>query len=368
MTIIDRIWKRRKKSGDQAPAIPRSVSHILEYPGAASALFGKALSLSVYDEMLEDPFVRSAVTVKKLGALAAPWTLDAGRGQDADRKLAFIQYAFDEMEGSVDGLLYDALDAIAKGFAILEMNFVRDRREFKGLVRIESAKPKDPAMFGFDVDEYLNVRRLTLHVPGEPPISLPIEKFVLFAYAQSYGRPTGVSDLRAAHRHWQIKKELIRQWSAHLEKFASPTVTGRYKRGLPEDAQGALLDALDRLQRQSAVVFPDDIEVGLLEASRQARSGYAEAIDYHNREIARAILGQTLTTDDSQRVGSLALGKVHLQILIMQLKGLRRSLAERVVNEQIIRPLIDANFEPGAYPKFRFEETELDAFRSGSVE
>jgi phage gp29-like protein len=96
-------------------------------------------------------------------------------------------------------------------------------------------------------------------------------------------------------------------------------------------------------------------------------SGYLEAIDYHNREIARAILGQTLTTEDSRRIGSLALGKVHLQVLIMQLAGLRRNLAERVMNEQFIRPLIELNFGPGLYPKLAFEEPDLDVFRTGKV-
>ena len=107
--------------------------------------------------------------------------------------------------------------------------------------------------------------------------------------------------------------------------------------------------------------------MSLLDGRRAAESGYLEAIDYHNREIARAILGQTLTTDDSRRVGSLALGKVHLQVLIMQLNGLRKDIAERVMNEQIIRPTVDLNFEGGSYPTFVFDEPELDVFRTGSV-
>lgn len=37
------------------------------------------------------------------------------------------------------------------------------------------------------------------------------------------------------------------------------------------------------------------------------------------------------------------------------------------MNEQIIRPIIDMNFGPGGYPKFAFEEPELDVFRTGSV-
>jgi phage gp29-like protein len=357
MKLFSRL--RPKKPNDAAQAIARTAKASLQFPGAANAMFGQRISLETYEEMLCDPLIKSAITVKKLGALAVPWEVVPNDSP----KTKFIQKNFAEMQGSVEGILFDAMDALAKGYAVLEKVIV----EINGTLRLHAVKPKDPALFGFAVDEFLNIESLTLHVPGEREKSLPAEKFVIYAHNQRYGRPTGESDLRSAHRHWKIKGELIRQWSAHLEKFASPTVTGKYKRGLPEQAQGALLDALDKIQRQSALIYPDDVEVALLEGEREARTSYLDAIDYHNREIARAILGQTLTTDDSRRVGSLALGKVHLQVLVMQLAGLRKELADRVMNEQIIRPLIDLNFSDDDYPVFRFIEPELDVFRTGKV-
>ncbi len=357
MKLFSRL--RSKKPKDYAPAIARAVKAGLTYPGAANAVFGQRISLDAYEEMLCDPLIKSAITVKKLGALAVPWELVP---QDSSRT-KFIEKMFANMQGSVDGILLNAMDALTKGYSVMEKVLIED----KGAIFLHAVKPKDPALFGFEVDEFLNVKSLSLHVPGEQERALPTDKFVIYAHNQRYGRPTGESDLRAAHRHWKIKSELIRQWSGHLEKFASPTVTGKYKRGLPEPAQGALLDALDKVQRQSALIYPDDVEVSLLEGGREARTAYLDAIDYHNREIARAILGQTLTTDDSRRVGSLALGKVHLQVLVMQLGGLRKDLAERVMNEQIIRPMIELNFGDGKYPVFRFIEPELDVFRTGKV-
>lgn len=44
-----------------------------------------------------------------------------------------------------------------------------------------------------------------------------------------------------------------------------------------------------------------------------------------------------------------------------------KNVAECVMNEQVIRPLIDMNFEPGNYPVFEFEEPDLDVFRTGKV-
>lgn len=357
MKIFSRIFSKRPK--DSAPAIARAAKAGLAYPGGSNAIFGQRVSLETYEEMLTDPLIKSAITVKKLGTLAVPWEIVP---KDSDRT-RFIEEMLAKMQGSVESVLFDAMDALAKGYSILEKVLIEDG----GSVRLHAVKPKDPALFGFEVDEFLNIVSLTLHIPGERSISLPRDKFVIYAHNQRYGRPTGESDLRSAHRHWKLKSDLIKQWSGHLEKFASPTVTGKYKRGLPEEAQGALLDALERIQRQSALIYPDDVEVALLEGGREARSAYLDAIDYHNREIARAILGQTLTTDDSRRVGSLALGKVHLQVLVMQLAGLRKDLAEKVMNEQIIRPMIELNFGDGESPVFRFMEPELDVFRTGKV-
>jgi phage gp29-like protein len=348
----------RKKKSETAPAIAKTSTLAYRYP------LDGVPGLRVYDEMLDDPLVRSAITVKKLGALAVPWKLQPSG--DA-RKDTFIETMFAEMDGSPTGVLYDALDAIAKGYSVMEKIYETDLTGFGPSVWIKKVKPKDPASFGFEVDEFLNINSLVLHVPGEGASELPPDKFIFYAYNRKYSQPYGESDLKSAYRHWRIKRALIEQWNAHLEKYASPAIVGKFQRGLSEEEQAALLDSLDKVQRQSALIHPDDIEVSLLDGRRTAESGYLEAIDYHNREIARAILGQTLTTDDSRRIGSLALGKVHLQVLIMQLNGLRQDVAERVMNEQIIRPVIDMNFGGGAYPRFVFEEPELDVFRTGNV-
>ncbi len=366
-------FSKKNKQADTAPAVSASVLGSLKYPGAMSSFFGQRIGFQIYEQMLSDPLIYSAFIVKKYGALAVPWEIlpaksgDGATPREAKERAEFIEEALENIRGGVFSVLYSALDALAMGYSVMEIIFDERNENSEKRITIQELKPKDPALFGFEVDEFLNLTGLRLHIPGEPPKDLPIEKFIVFTHNQKYNRPTGESDLNSAYRHWAIKKQMIAQWTSHLEKFASPTVVGKFKRGLPEMNQLQLLDALEKISRQSAVIHPDDVEVALLDARKEAQSGYAEAIDYHNREIARAILGQTLTTEDSRRIGSLALGKVHLQVLIMQLAGLRRNLADKVMNEGIIRRLIDLNFGGGIYPKFRFIEPDLDIFRTGKV-
>ncbi len=215
----------RKKNKEIAPALPRTSALAYRYP--TDGVPGHR----IYEEMLDDPLVRSAITVKKLGALAVPWRLESGGNS---RNLEFISAMFEEMDGSPTGILFDALDAVPKGFAVMEKIFDTDMQGFPGTVRLRAAKPKDPSQFGFDVDEFLNIKHLVLHVSGQGATELPPDKFVFYAYNRRYSQPHGESDLKSAYRHWRIKKELILQWNAHLEKYASPAIVGKFKRGLSE--------------------------------------------------------------------------------------------------------------------------------------
>ncbi len=223
-------------------------------------------------------------------------------------------------------------------------------------------------MFGVEVDAFGTLTGLTLQVPGEPAIRLPRDKFVVFQNRARYGRTKGRSDLDAAWRHWVMKSQLISAWKQHLERFAMPTLVGRSQRGVPSSEQSALLEALKTLASRSAVTFPNDIAVETIGGDKEASTGFLDAIEFHNREIARAILGQTLTTDEGRRVGSLALGKVHLQVLLIQLESVRREIADLVMTEQVIRPLVEVNFGPGLIPRFVFESMAPTAFVTGVLD
>ncbi len=313
-----------------------------------------------YDEMERDAMVQTALTVKRLGVLAAKWSIvscgDAARDRLAAELLA-------RMEGDPVSVLQGAMDAFAKGWSVQEMVLVEEG----GRVWLQAVRPKDPSSFGVEMDEFGAMTGLVLKVPGETERNLPLGKFVVYRHRSGYGRPKGMSDLDAAYPHWQAKRRLLEAWRAHLARFASPTLLGRYGPGVPAAQQEALLSALNKLPDHAALTVPTEIEVGTLGGATDASTGFMDAIAFHNREIARSILGQTLTTDEGARVGSLALGKVHLQVMLLQLQALRRELAEAVMTEGLLRPLIEMNLGPGPTPRFAFDESPVPAFTEGTA-
>lgn len=352
--------RKPKLTQDTAPQLTLWDRAAFALPGARLGQLG----YETYDEMLKDSMVQTVLTLKKLALMAAEFEIVAADASpDAKRKAEFVEQCFQRLEGSALDIVGHATDAFAKGWSVQELVFQQD----KGRYWLSAVRPKDPSLFGVKVDAFGRLEGLTLRVPGQSEIELPREKFVVYMHRRSYAQPKGTSDLDAAYRHWVAKQSLLAAWKLHLEKFAMPTVLGKYQRGLPADEQSRLLNALQDVQNNTAVIYPQEIDVTLLGGHKEPSTGFQEAIEFHNREIARAVLGQTLTTDEGRRVGSLALGKVHLQILLLQVNALRRELAETVMTEQVIRPLVELNFGPGSVPKFVFKDSGVSAFATGEL-
>lgn len=351
-------FKRKLPRREVAPTLTLPERQSLAQPGATHGL-----PLGTYDQMQTDSMVQTALTVKKLGVLAAPWEIVAGSDAESQRRARFVREAFDRMEGSPLTILHQAMDAFAKGWSLQELVY----RWSDGQLWLQAVRPKDPSYYGIEVDPFGRIQELRLRLPGESERTLPREKFVLFSHQGGYGNPKGRSDLDAAHRHWQAKQALLAAWRLHLERFAMPTVLAKIARGLPVEDQSALLNSLDNLHRITALLVPDEIDIDTLGGQKEPSTGFMEALEFHNREIARAILGQTLTTDEGRRVGSLAMGKVHLQVMLLQLEAIRRTLADQVMTEQVIRPLVELNFGPGPVPRFEFEGSPARSFVTGEV-
>jgi len=326
---------------------------------------------AVYDRMQQDAQVQACLTIKKFAVLSRGWQVHPASDDAADVRVAdFIRFALEDMRGSILDVLLNVLDAVAKGFSILEINYrIIDRKPWTGMIGLASIKAKDPSTFVFDTDEFLNVRSLrrTFSWPeggGPGERVLPPEKFVIYSYNPRYESPYGTSDLRAAYKHYWSKDVLMRFMNLYLEKYGSPTAKGSYKRGTPKQAQEELLRVLDKIQQETAIVIPDDVQIELLEAHRGGEAGYLQALEFHDKQIAKAILNQTLMTDEGMRVGSFALAKVHLDVLKMCLAKLKRDLEETVMREQVVRRLVEYNFGSAACPVFSLgplEDRDLES-------
>ena len=126
---------------------------------------------AIYDRMQTDAQVAACLNVKKFAVLSRGWEVHPLSDSREDTEAAdFVRFCLLDMRGSVLDALYKALDAVAKGFSVCEINYkVIESGPYKGMIGLESVKSKDPSTLGFELDQYLNVTGVTrLPLGGSP--------------------------------------------------------------------------------------------------------------------------------------------------------------------------------------------------------
>ncbi len=327
-----------------------------------------AQGFTTYRRMQNDPQVKACLSTKKFAVLSRGWEVHpADASPEAEAVAEFCRWTLADMRGSVLDNLFAVMDALALGVSVTEINYkVIDDGPHKGRIGIASLKSKNPEIFFFDVDSFLNLHALRI-AGGE---LLPPDKFLIYSYQPQYENPLGSSDLRAAYRSWMIKEQLLNWWAKYLEKFGMPTVRGSYdsKAGYSDKEKRGFLTALMQVHNETALMLPADMEVSLLEATRANEAGFEGAVAYMDRSIAKSILGETLTADSSDKGATYGLGQVHMDVLSFYLQKLQRDLEETVMTEQLLARLVKYNFAPGTpCPTFRLGKIDDGKLQTATV-
>jgi phage gp29-like protein len=355
------LWGRKAPLQEQAPAqgLTNALGKLSLYAAPLDPPPGGDAS---YRRMTHDPQVKACLDTKKFAVLSRGWEVHPASDSAEDVRTAdFCRWALSNMDGSILDAGYDVLDALAFGISLCEINYrLLDTGPWHGFIGLANIKPKDIRHFTIRTDEFYNVKALRLAAGTE----LDPAKFLLYTYMPRYGNPYGEADLRAAYQSWYAKYQILTWWNKYLEKFGIPTVVGSYaaKAGYTQAQQLAFLTQISQIQNESGLVVPDDLKLELLQSTNSAAPGatFDELVSYHDRAIAKSILGQTLTTDSTARGATYALGAVHFDVLRFYINKLTRDL-EGVMMYQLLGRLVGFNFPPGtATPLFKFGKIDDD--------
>jgi len=155
-------------------------------------------------------------------------------------------------------------------------------------------------------------------------------------------------------------------WSVFLERFGQPAIDASYKSGAADPEKEELEKVLEDWQNGTALAHSDNIIVQLLEAQKSGTSSYEGFTEYCNREIAKAILGQSVLTDSGQpgtQVSPKISNEIRRDLLLMDAATL-----QDVIEGQLVRWIVDFNFGLAVdAPHFVFEtEPEEDLTEAAS--
>jgi phage gp29-like protein len=150
------------------------------------------------------------------------------------------------------------------------------------------------------------------------------------------------------------KNLALKDWMIFVEVFGMPVRVARYDSSATAEEKRELLRMLETLGSNAAGIFSKAIELEIVEANRGTQPPpYDKMVDFLNREMSKAWLGQTLTTETSGLSGVFTASKVHEQVRKdIRADDIRKEA--RTVRRDLLAPLTAFRFGPGApVPHFR---------------
>lgn len=329
----------------------RSFAGLLRANDATLATRGGGRGLSIYDDIERDCHAYAVIQKRKMAPIAREWHVDPA--SDSARDRAAAELVTRHLKGvRFDRLCLDLMDAVLKGYAVVEILWRIEGRE----IVPTRAVARDQQRFVFD--EAGALRLLTPDAPVQG-IELPERKFIVHSFGAKDGNPFGLG--LGTRLFWPVffKRQGVTFWLSFADKFASPTPVGKYPGGATAAEKETLEAALDSLAHETGVIVPDGMSIELVEAQRSGSTKVYEGLTaWCDAQISEAVLGETLSTNIGD-VGSKAASQTHNEVR-EELAKADADLLSDTLNGTLVRWIVDLNMPGAAAPAVwrNFEQEE----------
>jgi len=318
-------------------------------PNPDKILQKNGLTLEVYSDFLVDAHVASCVQSRKSGILSLEWEIS--RDETNPSPYAdFVENLFNDID--LRQLISEILDTPLYGYKPIEIVWTQKN----GYIVPMGLAGKPPWWFAFD-----NVNRLKfLHRDNLDGISAPENKFLLPRHNATYDNPYGEALLAKCYYPVMFKKGGLKLWATFTEKYGMPFLLGKVPIHAAAETAGEMFNMLSKLQQDNTAVVYEDDDVTVLEANKTSSADiYQKLLHFCNAEISKAILSQTLTTEQGD-TGSYAMSQTHLTVRRDVVEA-DKKLVENTIN-QLIKMTLNLNYgKIEDYPEFvLFETTDVD--------
>ncbi len=247
-------------------------------------------------------------------------------------------------ESVLDEALFDMLDAIGKGFSVMEITW--DPTPEAILPKCFEYRPQ--RWFTFDpVDGETVV--LQEGVTREP---LSPHKFIVHKHRAKSGLTIRSGLSRIASWAWMMKAFTSRDWAIFTQNYGMPTRVGKFDRAASDEDKKVLWRAVANIAGDCAAIIPKEMEIEFVSVDKGTGSPgqlYEKRCDWLDRQISKAVLGQTTTTDAVS--GGHAVAQEH-RLVQEDIERADARLLSATLTRQIVPLLIALNFGPQAkYPR-----------------
>jgi phage gp29-like protein len=319
----------------------------------------------LFEDMEEkDTHLYAEFQKRKNAVLSFDYEIQPYSGSAEDKKIAeFLEDVLYNLPKFEDALL-DLLDAIPKGFAMIEP--IYDSSSGKVVLSDLSWIHQKRAVF-YDRGA-AGVWQKTFEMPkiiteaeqinGE---IMPPFKLIYHRYKARSGYDTRAGVMRVCSWMYLFKNYSIKDWVAFAEVFGMPLRLGKYDSSASKEDKDSLIAAIQSLGTDAAGVISKNTEIEFIETMKNTgtQNVFDVLANFCDKQMSKAIVGSTLTTQEGDS-GSYALGKVHNEVRQDLTRGDSESLS-KTVRFQMFRPLVGWNFgwdKPLPWFKIQYEPSE----------
>lgn len=242
--------------------------------------------------------------------------------------------------------LFHILDCLSKGYSGTEIIWDHSEGQYlpKDLIW------RDPRIFRFARHNLATPMMLD---DGGREVPLPAFRFIFADIPAKSGLLLRAGLARVAMWGWMFKAFTARDWSIFTQTYGQPLRVGKWQPGASDADKATLLRAVTNIAGDCAAIMPDSMTIDFIESKSIGASGdlYEKRIDHLDRQISKAVLGQTATTDAI--AGGHAVGREH-RLVQEDIEGADAAALSAIINRDVIRPWIDLEFGPQKrYPRIK---------------
>ncbi len=292
-------------------------------PDPNKILEENAYDYSIFRDLLTDPHLAAAIQQRKMQVLEKRIYLHGTSEQVKRAKTVLGRIG-------VFRIINECLNSLMYGFSPMEV--IYDYDELANELIITDLREKPQEWFIFDTKNEIKLRKKDggsyFFEPGQ---TLPDYKFIIVRNLPSYENPYGEKLL--ANVYWPVifKRAAIEYWQDRVERYGLPFIEGDYPdAALPEDIT-AFENKIEEMLETNILTKKESYKLSFKEPPKyELGKSFEYIIDFHNKEISKAILSVTLTIELGSS-GSYNAANVHRDMLRMLGNG-DKQLPELALN------------------------------------
>lgn len=311
----------------------------------------------------KDPHIQSELGKRKLALLGVDWNMIPPKNAtDAEKRDTEMIEEILRDATWLDDALFDAADAILKGFANLELKWqYADKTHY-----IAGAEWRDPAWFKTHPDD-----RNQLRIRDGSHDGLALQPFGWLSHQakakSGYLSRRGL--VRVLAWPYLFKNYAARDLAEFLEIYGLPTRLGKYPSGASPKEKATLMRAVMSIGHNAGGVIPKGMDIEFHEAAKGGSDAYMAQINWCEKSQSKAILGGTLTSQADGKSSTNALGNVHNEVR-QEIRNADLKALANTITRDIVYPMYALNCKsfssPHRVPRFEFDITEPEDIKAFS--